>query len=206
MTQPYDPNQPPQYGAPTPPPYGAPPPAYGAPPPPPPYGGPGYGGYGPPPGQRVNDPAPMGMRLLARIMDGLLLFVISIGVSYAVGLNVFETTNADGTHEVRFQAYNGDYYKFSLILLVITTVYEVAMLVARGATLGKMAVGVRVARLEDGTNPDVGSAFIRSIIPGLASFIPFGTFVVFLSPFFDSTHRNRGWYDQAAKTIAVRSR
>jgi hypothetical protein len=30
--------------------------------------------------------------------------------------------------------------------------------------------------------------------------------IVYLSPFFDSTHRNRGWYDYAARTIAVRTR
>ncbi|HVT63814.1 MAG TPA: RDD family protein [Mycobacteriales bacterium] len=224
MTQPYDPNQPPPYGAPPPPPpaygapppgaYGTPPPGYGTPPPgygapPPQYGGPAYGGgYGPPPGQRVNDPAPMGMRLLARIIDAILTSVIATVVSYAIGMHPFQTsTSADGTHTASFQLYNGDYFKFALITLIVTGIYEVAMLVTRGATLGKMAVGVRVAKLEDGTNPDVQAALVRWAIPGAAqALIPFLGWVIWLSPFFDSSHRNRGWYDYAAKTIAVRTK
>jgi uncharacterized RDD family membrane protein YckC len=201
MTQPYDPNQPPPYGAPAQP-YGAPPPA-----PPPAYGGPDYGDYGPPPGQRVNDPAPMGMRLLARIIDGILTGTISLALSYALGMHVFETTNSNGTHEVSFQAYNGDYFELALIGLIITACYEIGMLVSRGATLGKMAVGVRVAMLENGQNPTLSAAFTRWVIPAVAgTVLPLFEMIIFLSPFFDPTHRNRGWYDLAAKTIAVRTK
>lgn len=202
MTQPYDPNQPPPYGAPAPP-YGAP----VQPPAPPAYGGPDYGGYGPPPGQRVNDPAPMGMRLLARIIDGLLVSVASIAISYAVGMHVFRTTNSNGTHEVSLQAYNGEYFELALIGLLLTCAYEVGMLVVRGATLGKMAVGVRVAMLENGQNPTLSAAFTRWVIPAVAgAVLPLFEAVIFLSPLFDSTHRNRGWYDLAAKTIVVRTK
>jgi uncharacterized RDD family membrane protein YckC len=70
-----------------------------------------------------------------------------------------------------------------------------------------MAVGVRVAMLENGQKPTFQAALIRWAIPGAAGAI-FGLLqlIVILSPFFDSTHRNRGWYDYAAKTIAVRTR
>lgn len=205
MTQPLDPNQPP------------PPPPYGAPPPPPPgyptappaYGGePGYGGYGPPPGQRINDPAPMGSRLLARIIDGLLTGAVGVALSYAIGMHVFSTTtNADGTTSASFQLYNSDYFKYILLTLIVSGIYEVGMLVSRGATLGKMAVGVRVAMFSNGEKPELGAAATRWAIPAIAGAIfPLLQAIAFLSPFFDSTHRNRGWYDYAAKTIAVRSK
>jgi uncharacterized RDD family membrane protein YckC len=197
MTQPYDPNQPPQYGAPTP-----PPPAYGASPPQ--QGGGQYGGYGPPPGQRVNDPAPMGMRLLARIIDGILMIAIVAVVAFALGLG--DTETGDGS--ASFSLTGGDYFKVLLIFLAIGGVYEVGMLSSKGATLGKMAVGVRVAMLENGQKPTMQAALIRWVIPAVASVIPTGLvqLVVYLSPFFDSTHRNRGWYDYAANTIAVRTK
>ncbi|HVT21989.1 MAG TPA: RDD family protein [Mycobacteriales bacterium] len=193
MTQPYDPNQPP---------------AYGSAPPPPAYGGPAYGGYGPPPGQRINDPAPMGLRLLARIIDGVLMFVVLAILIALIGLDVFHKTQTASGTQYDFSAVDGDFYKVSLLFLAITVAYEVGMIASKGATLGKMAVGVRVAMLENGQNPTLSAAFIRWLIPAVAGLIPTGlaVIVVYLSPFFDSTHRNRGWYDYAAKTIAVRTR
>ncbi|HWC35015.1 MAG TPA: RDD family protein [Mycobacteriales bacterium] len=211
MTQPQDPSQPPPYGAPPPP----PPPPYGAPPPPPPpaygapqYGAPQYGGYpqgyGPPPGQRVNDPAPMGMRLLARIIDGIILFAVIVPIVLASGLA--DTSSGNGS--ASFSIGGANYFKALLIGLAVSGAYEVTMLATRGATVGKMAVGVRVAMLETGQKPTAQAALVRWGIPGVAGIIPTGLLglIVYLSPFFDSSHRNRGWYDYAAKTIAVRTR
>lgn len=203
MTQPYDPNQPPPpppppYGAPPPPPYGAPPPQYGVPP----YGA----GYGMPSGQGVNDPAPMGARLLARIIDGIIEFVVIIVIIAAVGIHLFNTTTT-ATGSSSFSLYGGRYFEALGIGALITALYEVGMIAVRGATLGKMAVGVRVARIDNGQVPGWGPAFVRWVIPAAAgALFSLLELIVFLSPFFDSTHRNRGWYDYAAKTIAVRAR
>jgi uncharacterized RDD family membrane protein YckC len=229
MTQPYDPNQPPPYGAPVPPygaalppPYGAPssPPPYGAPEPPP-YGAPAapppgypaappYGGYGygPPPGHRVNDPAPMGMRLLARIIDALVVGVASAIPIALLSVHLFRKTVAtNGGTTDTFHLYDGNYFKFVLIGLVVGGLYEVAMIAGAGATLGKMAVGVRVADLQTGHKPSVQQAAVRWVIPAVAQVVFFLlAWIVYLSPFFDATHRNRGWYDYAARTIAVRTR
>jgi uncharacterized RDD family membrane protein YckC len=200
MTEPMDPAAPPPYGA-------VPPP-----PPPPPYAAaPGYGagpGYGPPPGQRINDAAPMGLRLLARIIDGVLTGAVSIALTYALGMHVFSTTTtSDGSHEASFSLYNGDYFKYILITLIVTGLYEVSMLVNRGATLGKMAVGVRVAMMDNGEKPTTQAALTRWGIPAVAGAVfPLLQLIVVVSVFFDSTHRNRGWYDYAAKTIAVRTK
>jgi uncharacterized RDD family membrane protein YckC len=150
----------------------------------------------------------MGMRLVARIIDGVLTGAVAIALSYALGMHVFSTsTNADGSTQATFSLYNGDYFKYMLITLIVTGGYEVGMLVSRGATLGKMAVGVRVAMMDNGEKPTTQAALTRWAIPAVAGAVfPLLQLIVVLSVFFDSTHRNRGWYDYAAKTIAVRTR
>jgi uncharacterized RDD family membrane protein YckC len=146
----------------------------------------------------------MGMRLLARIIDGLLLLAVTLPIVFGLGL--VDTSTGNGS--ASFQIGGADYFKALLIGLVISGAYEVTMLSTKGATLGKMAVGVRVAMLENGLTPTTQAALIRWAIPAAAGLVPTGLvgLIVFLSPFFDSTHRNRGWYDYAAKTIAVRTR
>jgi uncharacterized RDD family membrane protein YckC len=146
----------------------------------------------------------MGMRLLARIIDGLLTAAVSVPLAFAFGL--IDTSSSDSS--ASFSITGADYLKTVLLGLVITGIYEVTMLATRGATLGKMAVGVRVAMFDTGGIPTLQAALTRWSIPAVASIIPTGlvVLVVYLSPFFDSTHRNRGWYDYAAKTIAVRTR
>lgn len=184
MTQPYDPNQPPPYGA--------------------PYG---YG-YGMPTGQRVNDPAPMGPRLLARIIDGVLVAVVIIVVVAAAGIHVLHRTVTPTGTTQSFSLVGASFFKVALIGALISALYEVTMLSTRGATLGKMAVGVGVRNIETGQIPSVSQAFTRWVIPAVAQIVPTGLvwILVVISPFFDSTHRNRGWYDYAARTIAVRTR
>jgi uncharacterized RDD family membrane protein YckC len=147
----------------------------------------------------------MGMRLLARIIDLILVGVVTGIVAAVAGLHVLhKVTNADGT--TTYNIDTADYFKLALVGAVITVIYEVVMLSRWGATLGKKAVGVRIAMLEDGSKPDVGAAFVRSIIPAVSAIVPFLQLIMYLSPFFDSSHRNRGWYDYAAKTIAVRTK
>jgi uncharacterized RDD family membrane protein YckC len=146
----------------------------------------------------------MGLRLLARIIDGILIFAVVGALVLAFGL--VDTDSGNGSASLSLS--DADYFKAILISFVVGGIYEVGMLASKGATLGKMAVGVRVAMIETGQKPTLQAALIRWVIPGVAGIIPTGLvqIIVYLSPFFDSTHRNRGWYDYAADTIAVRTR
>jgi uncharacterized RDD family membrane protein YckC len=149
----------------------------------------------------------MGMRLLARIIDGLLVGAVTGGLAYALGIHFLQFSSDNGSASGSFALYGHDYWKVVGLQLIVSGLYEVTMLVTRGATLGKMAVSVRVANISDGTNPQAQAAVIRWGIPAVATaVIPLFGWIVDLSPFFDSTHRNRGWYDNAAKTIAVRTK
>ena len=69
------------------------------------------------------------------------------------------------------------------------------------------AMGVKVVRADNGQVPGWGSSFIRWIIPTVAGFVcSLLTLLVYISPFFDGTHRNQGWHDKAASTFVIRTR
>ena len=217
---------PPPYGQ-QPPPYGQPPaygqpPQYGQSPPygqPPPYGytQPNYGygappGYGPPLGTAVGCVASMGNRLGARIIDGLLVGAVALALIIPLGINIVHhshtVTNPDGTTTVTTShADVGALFAVLAIFAIIGILYEVGMIAVKGATLGKMAVGVKVIRADNGQVPGWGSSFVRWIIPTVGNFIcGLIALLVYISPFFDGTHRNQGWHDKAAGTFVVRTR
>jgi uncharacterized RDD family membrane protein YckC len=150
----------------------------------------------------------MGMRLLARIIDWIVVGVVSAIPLAIFSIHIFtKTLHSDGTTTDNFNFYSGDYFKLVLVGLIIWGGYEVGMIAGNGATLGKMAVGVRVADLATGQKPSFQQALIRWVIPAAGQIVfALVEIVIYLSPFFDSTHRNRGWYDYAAKTIAVRTK
>ena len=95
----------------------------------------------------------------------------------------------------------GAFYTASLPVLLLGPLYFVLLTGLRGQTLGKMAVGVRVAG-RDGQAPGLGYAALREIV---------GKFVsgfVFLLGFFwiGWDGRKQGWHDKIAGTFVVRVR
>jgi uncharacterized RDD family membrane protein YckC len=156
----------------------------------------------------------MGMRLIARIIDGILVAVVALVIARLAGIHfVHHTTeiqNGVSTKTTQVKLTGSHFIEFGVIQLALSGLYEISLLTLRGATLGKMAVGVRVVQLESHELPTVAQAATRWVIPAILGLVPVVGFlleaVLFLSPFFDSTKRNRGWYDKAAKTIATRAR
>jgi uncharacterized RDD family membrane protein YckC len=194
----------PQYGQP--PPYGAPPPGYGQPQ----YGQPQ--GYGPPLGTGPGCVASMGTRLVARIIDALLLSAVVAAIAIPLGITAFHSahtvTNPDGTTTTTFShGVIGGFFLLLAIFALVGILYEVGMIAVRGATIGKQAMGVRVVRSDNAGVPGWGPAFIRWIIPTAAGFAcSVLSLLVYISPFFDGAHRNQGWHDKAANTFVIRTR
>jgi uncharacterized RDD family membrane protein YckC len=208
--------QPPQYGQPGQPQYGQPgQPQYGQPPQ---FGQPQYpppGGFGAGPAQGFGTPAglvpaDMGKRLLARIIDGVL-----VGIVYSV---IFTLFFAGGAATVRVDPVTGELnsagrgflatlFLAMFILGVIGVLYEVVLIALRGATVGKQLMGIKVVQEGNGALPGWGPSALRWLIPFVGSFLCYiGGIVVYLSPFFDSTKRNQGWHDKVAKTLVVNAR
>ncbi|MFC4492707.1 RDD family protein [Streptomyces ovatisporus] len=216
------PQQQPQYGQP---PYGQQPQG----------GIPGQPGYGYPqqPGTvqanngyiNINNLGPaqlatMGQRFLARLIDGLIIstvltivMIAGLGSAIGVGSSIDDcgTYTTPGYSECVQDAQEasmgalGVMMVMMLCLAVFLALYEWLMIAFKGATVGKMALGLRVVREADGQLPGAGGGFVRYIIPiagALACYI--GALLVFLSPFFDNSGKLQGWHDRAAGTVVIK--
>lgn len=137
-----------------------------------------------------------GRRLVARIIDALIVSIpVSLLVWPLLGRGVFGNGNADGRSYVQQAS-----------VLIIYFVYEGLMLTARGQTVGKMAMRIRVAMLENGAIPRGGAGWSRSAVYSLVQLLPCIGFLFWLlnvlfctwdKPFRQCLH------DKTAKTVVV---
>jgi uncharacterized RDD family membrane protein YckC len=221
MTTPSDPTRPDdEAGRPPASPYGQPPP-YGQPSPPPgSYGQPAtppgpYGQPGPPPtpaGYGVAPPgapqiAGMADRLVARIIDGVLLAVVGLllAIPFA-GAVVGSVDPATGEPSAAALA---SAFVFLCVYGILTLAYEVVLIAIRGQTIGKQVMRLTVRREADGAIPGWGPSVLRWLVPVGAGIVTFclggiGQLLVYVSPFFDNSGRNQGWHDKVAKTLVVK--
>jgi uncharacterized RDD family membrane protein YckC len=136
---------------------------YGEPAPPPPEYGAGAP-FGEPMGPAPGMPplGGRGRRLVARIIDGVLVTVVcSLVVGWFVDWN---SRSGEAT--------------LSLVVGLVYWVYESLMLARDGQTLGKKAMRIRVARLADGAVPTAGEAWGRAAVYTLPSVLCCGLWVV----------------------------
>jgi len=92
-------------------------------------------------------------------------------------------------------------FVFAGIFGLASVVYKPVMEGARGQTLGKMAVNIKVVRAADAGPIGYGEAFLRWLVGAVIGFIPFGTLVDLLWPLWDQY--NQTLHDKVAKTIVV---
>lgn len=221
--------QPGQYGAPQ---YGAP--QYGAPQDQQtnPYGQqaggwgqpmPGGGYTGTVTGPTTPDGQPLagwGMRFLARIIDGIVLVVIGSVLLPLIAPDLIDDymeyfdRGAGGSTAAMPAELASDFLKFSLALAVVGILYEAVMLKTVGATLGKLATGLRV-RLRDQAGPlSWATAGIRAFVwfipslisgvPGIGNFAGIFNILNGLWPLWDKNKQSIN--DKAAKTNVVKKR
>ncbi|MFI6445472.1 RDD family protein [Kitasatospora sp. NPDC050543] len=166
--------------------------------------------------------ATMGQRFLARLVDGLAITAIiglamALGLASAVGIakdtKTCTYTPGDMTgyqnclHE-QTQAASSMFavlITMSLVIWAFQLLYEWLMVALAGATLGKLALGLRVVKEADGQVPGIGGGFVRFIIPIVGYFVcGIGLLLVYLSPFFDNSGKLQGWHDRAAGTVVIK--
>lgn len=193
------PSEPPPQQPPAGSPYGGPPPpggtgggpggAYGAP-----YGGSPYGHA-----SGATDPlagmpplANRGKRLLARIIDAL---IIGIPVGLIAGLIAGFDYDDNNTN-----VWQGGLYT------LIYFIYEGVMLSKSGQTIGKKVMKIRVAMLRDGAVPTGSSAWGRAAVYQLPTLVPcLGTLFWLVNVLFctwDQPYR-QCLHDKTVKTVAV---
>ncbi|MGW1222456.1 RDD family protein [Streptomyces californicus] len=160
--------------------------------------------------------ASMGRRLGARAIDGVVMSIIlsilmAVGLAGAVGI----AQDCDS-----YSPYSPEYndcvndagaslvavmFTWIAVIAVFTLLYEWLMVSFLGATVGKLALGLRVVKENSGGLPGIGGSFIRYIIPIVGAFLCYiGAILVYLSPFFDNSGKLQGWHDRAAGTLVIK--
>jgi len=134
--------------------------------------------------------AGVGARLLAVIIDLLILTVVDVIIIY------FTMQLCYLTPDDLWMLPKGPLFAF---LLVQNGGYLVAF-TAGGQTLGKMAAGIRVVQWETDASLDLGRAFLRTLMWAILA-IPAG--LGFLTAVFSRDHR--GLHDRFAGTRVVRA-
>lgn len=182
----------------------------GAPPPPPygpgPYGGGPYGGADPLAG--MPPLAEPGKRILARLIDFLIisipLYLISLPWGGAVEMTS-DNNNDDSVSDAFSQTYSGHQLLWSLIALVIYVGYDTYFTHKDGRTIGKRLLKMRVAMLNDGRVPDTGAAFLRAVVLWLPALLccPCLWWLINIVLMFTDKPYKQGLQDKAAKTVVV---
>ncbi|MEU9183059.1 RDD family protein [Streptomyces sp. NPDC048484] len=165
-----------------------------------PYGGGDpYGG-----GPYSNDPltgmpplADSGKRVLARIIDMLLVVIVVWLLTWGFGVNEYDVD----TDKIEY----GKSFGQSLIALLLYVGYDTFMTTRSGQTLGKRWLQLRVANLDNGSTPSVQTSLVRALV----LWVPFAfccaciwTAIAGGWSFFDKPYK-QGLHDKAAKTVVV---
>ncbi|MFD4986237.1 RDD family protein [Streptomyces sp. NPDC058374] len=175
-------------------PYDTPPPGSGGGP----YGGAGGGGpYGGDPLAGMPPLAPSGKRVLARIIDMIIVGVVVWLLSLLFGVGTY------GTDVDNIEA--GESFGQSLIAAILYIGYDTILTARTGQTLGKRLLHLRVADLSNGATPGMQTSLIRAVV----LWLPFAfccacvwTVICGGWSFFDRPYK-QGLHDKAAKTVEV---
>jgi uncharacterized RDD family membrane protein YckC len=131
-----------------------------------------------------------GRRILATIVDAIVFSVI-----FWVLALLFGSTSAEGGSVAFSLGGLG-----SLICLVVIFAYYTLLEGYLGQTLGKMLLGIKVVREDNGGVPGLGVAAIRTVLRIIGGILFY--LVAFISVL--ATQKNRRLGDMAANTLVVR--
>lgn len=144
-----------------------------------------------------------GERVFARLLDGVLLFALLMPVVIAAQVSAQDPESASLNLPV-------------WLLLLPVLLYDPLMLRWRGATVGKMIVGLKVLRLDTGQVPRMNPAVLRSVLLVLFG-LPLWALpdpwhllglpvVAALVVSLVQQPQRQGWHDRAASTVVVNAR
>jgi uncharacterized RDD family membrane protein YckC len=141
--------------------------------------------------------ADSGKRVIARVVDMVVVLAVVLLLSWAFGLIRF-TAGATNTPY-------GASFGTSAITAVLFMAYDTYFTVRNGQTPGKQLMKLRTANLDDGSAPTVQNSLLRAAV----LWIPFAFCCPFLWlavaggwSFFDKPYK-QGLHDRAARTVVV---
>jgi len=131
--------------------------------------------------------APIAKRALAFLIDEFLLSLLFLAVLWKT---ISQAENVE-TFLFITNAYALEY-------LGMKVFYQTVFVALYGATLGKMAVHIRVVAIEDGGIPGWPAAFNRAVFRILSEII---FYLGFIWAMFDPN--KQAWHDRTARTVVV---
>lgn len=133
--------------------------------------------------------APHIRRIAAAMIDGAIVSLIGIGISYSLGTNPFADPNTNSMTTID-----------KILTIVMSAFYLIGFWVAQnGQTPGKRMMNLRIVR-EDGKPIDVFTGIIRYFGSWVSVAVLDLGYVWIL---FDGRHQ--GWHDKLARTVVVES-
>ncbi|WP_149184788.1 RDD family protein [Streptomyces sp. TRM49041] len=186
-------------------PYGGGPPG-GGPPGDGPYGGGPYGYGGTDPLAGMPPLGDTGKRVLARLVDWLIIFIPLAALGIPFGIYTRVTDDGNDLGDVWTGDNTGGQWAFQLISIVAYVAYDTLMTSKRnGQTVGKRLMGLRVAMLNDGSVPTTNPALIRALVlwlPALICCACLWPLLLLIMILVDKPYK-QGFHDKAAKTVVV---
>ncbi|MEY9969316.1 putative RDD family membrane protein YckC [Streptacidiphilus sp. MAP12-16] len=151
--------------------------------------------------------ARFGARLLDFVFCIIIVWIFNLVVLSGLGLVGSSTVNADGT--VNSAAVSGIFATLIALMVIpvlIFIAWDTAFVAWKGATPGKMILGLLIVDERTGVKPSFGGALTRWGFPmGLGLVTCYiGSILIYISPFFDNTGKLRGWHDRAANTLVIK--
>jgi uncharacterized RDD family membrane protein YckC len=140
----------------------------------------------------------VGRRLLALIVDGIILLFVGWIIAFVFPSSGVITAGGDAWDRFKHMGPG------TVLQIIIPFVYYIVMEAMQGATVGKIALGIRVVKL-DGSPMSWGESIVRNllrIVDHLPYAIPYllGALLIWTSP----TKQRLG--DRVAHTVVVRRR
>ncbi|MFI5843947.1 RDD family protein [Catenuloplanes sp. NPDC051500] len=137
-----------------------------------------------------------GRRVVANILDGILLTAVGAGFLMAFGVETETAASTAGTSSMAAMSPTG-----TALYGVFAIAYYVVMEALAGRTAGKMLTGIRIVDEATGNAPSWGQAILRTLLRIVDGF--FGYLVGFVVVLSNDRRRRVG--DMVAKTLVVRA-
>ncbi|MFN8077623.1 MAG: RDD family protein [Kineosporiaceae bacterium] len=161
--------------------------------------------------------AGVGMRLLARILDGMITGVLTLALSFQALTDYLDAVTrfvdeaaVSGDAADPFAIYSDPQVSKSLITITVVSflvslLYEVLFIGFLGATPGKLACGLRVRRYDRPGKPGWGPAILRWLVIGISGLVcGLVSLLDVLWCLWDP--RRQCLHDKAASTVVVSKR
>lgn len=148
--------------------------------------------------------AGFGTRFLAMLFDLVVVvildFMLGFALTFIFGIGAGISSGVSKQPVTDIFMMPAFFFAIQISGLVVTFLYFIILTGRRGQTLGKMALKIKVVKLDTGEPPGYLVAFIREVVGEIISFLVFG--LGYLWVIWDK--KKQAWHDKIAGTVVVK--